>query len=95
MDRLGADGWGVDYNALRKERIVVETIRHRIVGDITLPSEGMQSRVSDLLNREGLSFIPVTNAMVSDLDGGEPQRRGFIAVAREHIQLAYEADDSV
>jgi uncharacterized protein DUF6812 len=85
----------VDYNALRKERIVVETTRHRIVGYITLPSEGMQSRLSDLLNREGLSFIPVTDAMVTDLDGGEPQRRDFIAVARDHIQLAYEADNSV
>jgi uncharacterized protein DUF6812 len=80
----------VDYNALRKERIVVETTRHRIVGYITLPSEGMQSRLSDLLNREGLSFIPVVNATISSLDGEEPDYLPFIAVARDHVQLAYE-----
>jgi len=78
---------------MRTERIVVETIRHRIVGDITLPSEGMHSRVSDLLNREGLRFIPLVNALISDLDGGSPERHEFIAVARDHVQLAYEADE--
>jgi Family of unknown function (DUF6812) len=77
---------------MRTERIVIETTHHRIIGDITLPSEGMHSRVSDLLNREGLRFIPLINALVSDLDGGSPQRRDFIAVARDHVQLAYEAD---
>jgi Family of unknown function (DUF6812) len=83
----------VDPDSLRTERIVIETNRHRIVGDITLPSEGMHSRVSDLLNREGLRFVPLVNALISDLDGGEQRRRAFIAVARDHVQLAYEADD--
>lgn len=29
---------------------------------------------------------------ISDLDGGEPERRPFIAVARDHVQVAYEAN---
>jgi hypothetical protein len=74
----------------RWERIVLETERHRIVGDVTLPAEGYRSRLSDLLNREGLSFIPLVNAEVTDLNGGDPNRRSFIAVARDHVQVAYE-----
>lgn len=78
------------YDPIRTERVVLETARHRIVGDVTLPSEGYHSRLSDLLNREGVTFIAVINAEISDLDGGPSVRRDFIAVARDHIQLAYE-----
>jgi hypothetical protein len=74
----------------RWERVVLETERHRIIGDVTLPAEGYRSRLSDLLNREGLSFIPLVNAVVSDLNGGESEKRRFIAVARDHVQVAYE-----
>jgi hypothetical protein len=82
---------GVDYEVTRIERVVVETARHRIVGDLTLPSEGMHSRLTDVLNSEGLHFIPLVDALISDLDGGSQERLEFVAVAREHVQLAYEA----
>src|SRR2546430_4045009 len=39
-------------------RVVLETERYRIVGDVTLPAEGFRGRLSDLLNREGIEFIP-------------------------------------
>jgi len=74
----------------RWERIVLETERHRIVGDVTLPAEGYRSRLSDLLNREGLSFIPLVNCKVSDLNGGDTDSRKFVAVARDHVVVAYE-----
>ena len=73
-----------------RERIVLETDRYRIVGEVTLPAEGFHSRVSDLLNRKGITFISVSNATVSSLNGGGTQERAFIAVARDHIQVAYE-----
>jgi hypothetical protein len=76
----------------RWERIVLETERHRIRGDVTLPAEGYRSRLSDLLNREGLSFIPLINAEITDLNGGDAERRTFVAVARDHVQVAYEDD---
>lgn len=82
---------GVSYDATRIERIVIETARHRIVGDLTLPGEGMHSRLTDMLNSEGLRFIPLVDALISDLDGGGQERLEFVAVAREHVQLAYEA----
>jgi hypothetical protein len=73
-----------------RERVVLETSKYRIEGEVTLPVEGYRSRLSDLLNREGLSFVPVVNATISGLDGEEPDYLPFIAVARDHVQLAYE-----
>jgi hypothetical protein len=73
----------------RIERVVLETDRHRIVGDVTLPREGYRSRLSDFLNRGDLDFIPVINAELSPLNGGAPETRSFIAVARTHVQLAF------
>jgi hypothetical protein len=77
---------------VRRERVVVETEKYKIVGDVTLPAEGFHSRLSDLLNREGVRFIPLINATITGRNGAAPQERRFIAVARDHIQLAYEAD---
>jgi hypothetical protein len=75
----------------RRERIVLETERHRIVGDVTLPSEGYRSRLSDMLNRESLTFVPLANAIITGINGNKDvTKMRFIAVARDHIQIAYE-----
>ena len=74
----------------RIERIVLETDRLKIVGELHLPREGYRSRLSDYLNHGEVVFIPLSNAQVSPIGGdGEAQRRDFIAVARTHVQLAY------
>ena len=75
----------------RVERVVLETDRHRIVGDLTLPKEGYRSRLSDFLNRGDLDFIPLVNVELSPVDGNgaPPEQRTFLAVARSHIQLAH------
>lgn len=73
----------------RIERVVLETPRHRIVGDLTLPREGYRSRLSDFLNRADLQFIALVNAEIQSLNGDRNETRSFIAVAREHVQLAY------
>jgi hypothetical protein len=74
----------------RIQRIVLETDRYRITGDVTLPAEGSRSRLSDLLNREGLSFIPVSNAELVTHEDGETEAIEFLAVARDNVQIAYE-----
>ena len=82
----------------RVERIVLETARHRIVGDLVLPRDGYRSRLTDFLNRGELDFIPLTNASVAPLDGGDGSAREFVAVARRHVDLAYpesEADGGI
>jgi hypothetical protein len=78
---------------MRRERVVVETDRYRIVGDVMLPAEGFQGRLSDLLNREGIHFIALVNATITGRNGEPPEDRPFIAVARDHVQVAYEATD--
>jgi uncharacterized protein DUF6812 len=78
----------------RTERVVVETDRHRIVGDITLPREGYRSRLSEYLNHGDIDFIPMADAELTPLRGGSPERRSFVAVGRSHVRLAfpYEGD---
>jgi len=76
---------------IRRERVVLETERYTIVGEVTLPAEGFHSRLSDLLNREGVQFIPLIEATISGRDGEPPLLLAFIAVARDHVQIAYEA----
>jgi hypothetical protein len=78
----------------RTERVVLETPSHRIIGDLTLPREGYRSRLSDFLNRGDVNFIPLVNADVESRNGnqGENLHREFIAVARDHVQLAYPLD---
>ena len=77
---------------IRRERVVLETERYTIVGYVTLPAEGFHSRLSDLLNREGVEFIPLVEATVTGRNGEPPVQRPFIAVARDHVQLAYESE---
>jgi hypothetical protein len=76
---------------IRRERVVLETERYTIVGEVTLPAEGFHSRLSDLLNREGVQFIPLIEATITGRNGEPPVQRPFIAVARDHVQIAYEA----
>jgi hypothetical protein len=79
----------------RVERVVLETPKHRIVGDLTLPSEGYRSRLSDFLNRGDLEFIPLVNAVISSNNGGGSEERSFLAVARSHVQLAYPYEEAL
>ncbi|HET8976388.1 MAG TPA: hypothetical protein VFN15_07130 [Solirubrobacterales bacterium] len=69
---------------------MIETERLRIAGEVVLPAEGIRTRLSDLLNRQGLAFVAVVDATISDHDGNLSVERPFIAVARDHIVIAYE-----
>ena len=44
---------------VRHQRVVVETDRYRVEGDIALPLEGYRSHLSDYLNRQDQEFIHV------------------------------------
>jgi hypothetical protein len=80
----------------RMERVVLETARYRITGDLTLPREGYRSRISDFLNRGDLDFIPLVNVEIEPLRGDAPgstERRDFVAVARGQIDFAYLLDE--
>jgi hypothetical protein len=79
----------------RRERVVFETDRHLVVGNVTLPPEGYQSRFSDAVNRADVAFIPLLDVEISPLGGGEVSRRDFIVLAKEHVRLAYPLDEAL
>jgi hypothetical protein len=73
----------------RVERAAFETDRLLVIGDVTLPPEGYQSRLSDSLNRADLEFLPLTDCEVTTLADGASERREFLVLAKRHIRLAY------
>lgn len=72
----------------REERVVLETPNHTIRGTVTLPREGYRSRVSDMLNASEKIFIPLTDATIEPVGGGEITHHPFVVVARHHIVFA-------
>jgi hypothetical protein len=76
----------------RTERVQFETDRQRIVGDVTLPPEGYQSRFSDALNRIDITFIPLVNAEVSSIMGGDVEKLPFMVLSKSHVRIAFPVD---
>jgi hypothetical protein len=69
----------------RRERIRVETPRHRIEGLLMLARDGYRSRVSDMLNASERDFLTLTDVTLAPLDGGPVEHHAFMAIARAHI----------
>jgi hypothetical protein len=82
-----------DHIERRVERVQFETDRHLIVGNVTLPPEGYQSRFSDSLNRRDFSFIPIVDVEIRPIEGGEATRRDFVVVGKEHVRLAFPLEE--
>jgi hypothetical protein len=78
-----------DYSHRRTERAAFETDRLLVIGDVTLPPEGYQSRFSDSLNRAELEFLPLTNCEVTTLADGETRHQDFLVLSKRHVRLAY------
>lgn len=77
----------------RTERVVFETDRHLVAGDVVLPSNGYQSRLSDAINREDVAFIRLTDVELVPLGEGQTTRHEFLLLAKAHIRLAHPARD--
>jgi hypothetical protein len=77
----------------RRERIRIETERHRIEGALTLARDGYRSRVSDVLNASERDFITLTDVSVTPLDGGPIELHAYLSLARRHIVFAVAAED--
>lgn len=78
----------------RDERILIETGRHRITGLLRLPRDGYRSRLTDYLNSSDRTFLALTDVELVPFDGGETQRRPFLAVSLSHVVLAMPLDSS-
>jgi hypothetical protein len=77
----------------RVERVQFETDRHLIVGNVTLPPEGYQSRFSDSLNRPDIGFIPVVAGEISLIAGGEVMRHPFVVLNKDHVRVAFPIEE--
>lgn len=73
----------------RVERAAFETDMQLVVGDVTLPPAGYQSRFSDSLNRDDLDFLPLTNVEITSLRDGKVSERAFVVLAKQHVRVAY------
>ncbi len=78
----------------RKERIRIETERHRIEGVLTLARDGYRSRVSDVLNASERDFITLTDVTVAPLEGGARELHPDFMLARRHIVFAVAASET-
>jgi hypothetical protein len=76
----------------RDERIVVETVRYRITGVLRLPRDGYRSRLTDYLNSSDRAFVALTDAEIVPFDGGQTERRPFLAVSLQHVVMAMPLD---
>jgi uncharacterized protein DUF6812 len=76
----------------RDERILVETDRYRITGMLRLPRDGYRSRLTDYLNSSERAFVALTDVELEPFDGGERERRPFLAVSLSHVVLAMPLD---
>lgn len=78
---------------VRHQRIVVETDRYRVEGNITLPQEGYRSRLSDYLNRRDQEFLILVDAELIALDGsGRDWSTSVLMLSRRHIRLVVPAN---
>ncbi len=78
-----------DHIERRVERAVFETDRQIVVGDVTLPPAGYQSRFSDSLNRVDVEFISLTNVEIISLLDSKVSERPFIVLSKRHVRLSY------
>jgi hypothetical protein len=93
-DRIASRTGRVSSKAVehRDERILVETDRYRITGVLRLPRDGYRSRLTDYLNSSERAFVALTDVELVPFDGGEAQRRPFLAVSLQHVVLAMPLD---
>ena len=82
-------GEAAETSERRVERVVFETDRQLVEGDLTLPPAGYKSRFSDSLNRGESDFVSLTNARVTSLADGRVSELPFVVLSKRHVRVAY------
>lgn len=65
--------------------VKIYTNNNLVTGYVHVLSVGYRRRVSDLLNQEGVEFLPVTDARLYSLDGGVPLATEECVILNKHI----------
>jgi len=72
---------------LRRERVVLETDRYRVEGDITLSQDSYRVALTDYLNRSDQEFVVIVNSELNALDGsGRDWHASVLMLARRCIR---------
>ncbi|MCA1677683.1 MAG: hypothetical protein LC777_01420 [Actinobacteria bacterium] len=82
---------GSDLKQKRKrERVLLETARYRVDGEVMLPPEGYKSRLSDHLNDPNREFLIVLDAIVTPLgDSEDAFNSSVLMVQRARIEIIF------
>ena len=80
----------------RNERVVIETERYRVTGELMLPSTGYRSRLTDFLASAEQEFIALTDVELQPVGNGagDAERHPYVAVARRAILIARPLSDT-
>ncbi len=77
---------------VKYERIVAETDRYRVEGDLKLLQESYRNRLSDYLNFQNNEFLTIVNAELKAIDGsGRDWNTPVLILARRYIHLVVPA----
>jgi len=94
MDEVSrAEREAVGNTNRRVERVRFQIDRHLIMGDMTLPPAGYQSRFSDALNRDEIEFVPLTDVEITALEDGKVTAVAFLSLSKRHIRFAHPAEE--
>jgi hypothetical protein len=75
---------------VKKEKvpIKIQTLQNRIEGNVSLLPN---TRITDMLNKEGYHFIPITDAKIYSLRSGTLiDEAEFVAINKYHVVLILE-----
>lgn len=75
----------------KPERIIVETDRYRVEGDVTLLQKGYRNALSEFLNNRDEEFIFLENVKLEALDGsGRNWESPVLMLSRRHIRAVMQ-----
>ncbi|MBA2792929.1 MAG: hypothetical protein H0U32_02915 [Thermoleophilaceae bacterium] len=78
----------------KRERVILETSRYRISGDVTLPPEGYKSRLSDHLNEPQREFVIVLDAIMTPFDDPDNRFRSqVVMINRSKIDVIFPENE--
>jgi hypothetical protein len=78
----------------KRERVLLETGRYRIEGEVMLPPEGYKSRLSDHLNDPQHEFLIVLDALLTPFDNPDSSfRSGVVMLQRARIDVILPVEE--
>lgn len=85
----------VEEPAARRIRVKVFTTDRLVTGYLHVPVTGYRTRVSDLMNQEGIEFLPITDATLYAADSSEALSTSRCIILNKHLIHLLVPDDEL